>query len=886
MKGSKNTKTVVVVGDVTVDWNIARVKRTDAIALAWNADDLTCAFRDAGGAAMLANLMEAVGADLRGTNGIDLRVRRAKPPGDTLCPDDKRYTHSYAIWAPFELTDPKSNQKTMVWRVQEFLGLYPAQDNAGSPQDWKRVIDDFEDPDVVVLDDACLGFRDQPEYWPKALRSRTAKPWILLKMARPVAQGELWDHLLKEHADRLIVIMTANDLRRSQVQVSRNLSWERTAQDLVWELLHGNAVEGLARCAHVIVSFYTSGAILLSRASPAESEGTLLFDPNAMEDEWGRQYKGAMIGYTSCLTAGIAREIILNKTSPDIRHGVQHGIRAMRSLHMEGFGRVDSNPDQIRLVFPCAQIATKLAQEGDCVAATKIRNPGQLPPREQGADRPREATSLWTIIEDQHHDSLEAVAARVVIDGLDAALSQVPAGRFGGLVTVDRREIESLRSIGSLIGEYCDRRQQEPLSIAVFGPPGAGKSFAVKQVANSVREEEVKEITFNVSQFSGMDDLRGALHQVRDLALSGKMPLVFWDEFDTTMQGQPLGWLKYFLAPMQDGKFQEGPVVHPVGRSIFVFAGGTSSNLESFGEGLSDEQRRAAKLLDFVSRLRGYLDILGPNRQVGETQAGPDSDPYHIIRRAIVLRSILQRCAPRLFHPSVAKGKVNIDSGVLRAFLLTRQYKHGVRSMEAVVNASRLAGKTTFERSCLPSEAQLDLHVHGSDFLSLVHPMDIQTELTERLAQAAHKVFCDDLRAKGYKLGPVTNKRKKEHSSLKPYDQLLEEEKEQNRNNVRDIPNKLRSIGYFIRASRGGEPRLRLTKEEIEILAQKEHERWMKQKLDKGWKHGSKTNKEKKIHKCLLPWDRLPRYEQDKDLALIRGIPGILGDGGYTGEHE
>ena len=67
---------------------------------------------------------------------------------------------------------------------------------------------------------------------------------------------------------------------------------------------------------------------------------------------------------------------------------------------------------------------------------------------------------------------------------------------------------------------------------------------------------------------------------MRDLGLSGKLPLVFWDEFDTALEGQPLGWLRYFLAPMQDGAFQDGQITHPIGRAIFVFAGGTAERME------------------------------------------------------------------------------------------------------------------------------------------------------------------------------------------------------------------------------------------------------------------------------------------------------------------
>jgi len=40
-------------------------------------------------------------------------------------------------------------------------------------------------------------------------------------MSPPVAQGKLWEHLLREWADRLVVVMSADDLRRTEVQISR-----------------------------------------------------------------------------------------------------------------------------------------------------------------------------------------------------------------------------------------------------------------------------------------------------------------------------------------------------------------------------------------------------------------------------------------------------------------------------------------------------------------------------------------------------------------------------------------------------------------------------------------------------------------------------------------
>ena len=252
-------------------------------------------------------------------------------------------------------------------------------------------------------------------------------------------------------------------------------------------------------------------------------------------------------------------------------------------------------------------------------------------------------SGYWTILDSKHADDLDTLAEKIVVNGPEDALKDVPLGEFGKLRTVDRKEIESLRSIRTLVEEYTLRvpRSSVPLSIAVFGAPGSGKSFAVTQVISSLLDEKkIKPLTFNLAQFGSPDDLVGALHQVRDASLSGKIPLVFWDEIDTKMGGQDLGWLRYFLAPMQDGEFREGQVVHPIGRSIFVFAGGQSRTLDQFKKAGHGRAQASAKVPDFLSRLRGYIEVLGPDPEpIANSQV--QSDPFFMIRRALLLRSLL-----------------------------------------------------------------------------------------------------------------------------------------------------------------------------------------------------------------------------------------------------
>jgi len=690
----------------------------------------------------------------------------------------------------------------------------------------------------------------------------------MLKMAKPVAQGPLWEHLHHKLSKHLIVVTTVNDLRLTEVQISRELSWERTAQDLFWELVHNPCINALSHCAHVLVSFGAAGVVLLSRQASGGMKCSLFFDPRCIEGTWEAGYPGGMIGYTTCLTASIARQLMLNPAQPDIALGVQNGLAAMRNLHADGYGEKGKSIYQVPLAFPTARIAAAMGQDKATFGVVEVQDPLRFIAQPSEEEEKPLTPGFWTILEDRYQGMLDQTAEQIVRRGPEAVLQGVPLGQFGNLLTVDRQEIESFRSIRALVGEYCSQGQQKrPLSMAVFGSPGSGKSFGIIEVASSLLPGQIEVREFNLSQFSTTSDLIAALHQVRDIGLSGKLPLIFWDEFDTSSGGTPLGWLRYFLAPMQDGRFQEGQISHPIGRSIFVFAGGTAASMAEFGRNLTEVEFRAVKGPDFTSRLKGFVNILGPNPVKNEGSA-PGKDPYYIIRRAILLRSILKRGCPDLFE----KEMLNIDSGVLRALLKTREYRHGVRSIESIIMMSQLAGKKSFERSSLPAEAQLDLHVDGQDFLALVQQIELSGETLEELAEAAHEIYRKGLKARG---------EQSQVSGLR-YKELPEAFKEQNRQNVRDIPGKLAIAGYVMIPARSNERPFNFPGEPLRRLAELEHERWMQDKLANGWTYAPVTDKDKKQNCCLVAWKDLPEEEQKKDIDLVRGIPKILARAGYA----
>jgi hypothetical protein len=125
--------------------------------------------------------------------------------------------------------------------------------------------------------------------------------------------------------------------------------------------------------------------------------------------------------------------------------------------------------------------------------------------------------------------------------------------RFGNLFLFSPEEQEHLESIHQLIKRYCKRPDApRPLSLAVFGAPGSGKSFAVKQIL-----EELK-LSFNTINLTQASDSRALGQVLHEAMAADTTPVIFFDEFDAPRDGAQYGRLPWFLAPMQDGEFVHG----------------------------------------------------------------------------------------------------------------------------------------------------------------------------------------------------------------------------------------------------------------------------------------------------------------------------------------
>ncbi|MGC4981493.1 hypothetical protein ACLQ18_12745 [Streptomyces sp. DT193] len=671
-----------------------------------------------GGVFLLKEMIEAA---LDGKIG---QVHCIDEPSETdLIAYGSGFNHSFAVLRDYpiglhersRMRDrhiPEQGYTDQVHRISEYLGFRSIAIDHKSPAKSNFTNPVAPYPKVIVIDDANLGFRESAVNWRGIIPdegSSSDRPWILLKMSFEILEGALWDELksrLENKNDwlgsRLVIQTSVARLRDLDVEISKNLSWERSVYDTLDEIDKNKKLEHLKKCPWLVISFGPSGALLVKR-NDTRMQWRLICNRELMEGEWAARNKnGMMFGYGSALCASLARELAL-KDEPSFARAVRSGLVAMQRLYDEGFlieGRELKSPSRIFRGFDL--LHQQLSATNWRTAYDRVTCPPLL--------RSNRQSSL-----ELHEDTLPRIA-REGVNALKKALPRAPVATFGDLITVDREEIEGLHAIYNLIDSYCGDGSvslgSKPLAIAVFGAPGAGKGYAIEQLTKQWQDEDViKSASFNLSQFSSPLELVGALHQVRDIALEGKVPLVLWDEFDSPVgiRGQ-LGWLRYFLGPIQDGRFQQAEKTHLIGPSIFVFAGGTSSSFQEFSQ-KAEKARRELKAVDFLSRVRGYINIADVNAPGGSS---PNS--ALMLRRALVLHSLFGK------H-SIAKRKVDgyiVDDGIVHAFLAIPEFKHGVRSMEAIVQMCRRKEGQPFDRSSLASQEQLNLHVDGQNFLDIV----------------------------------------------------------------------------------------------------------------------------------------------------------------------
>jgi hypothetical protein len=826
-------KTILVTGDVFLQENLL----ARSAGRADGALDPLNVVRSFGGACRLAELARAA------IEKADVKVVGPTPPVDPC--------RAFVVWAPFAPEIGKKDEKDFVWRIQKHLG---AQDcGAACPLTYPGA--DIGIPDVLLIEDLNLGFRDHERLWPAALEDIPATTSIVLRASAPLKASALWNHLFK-CKDRLTVVVSADALRARGAGLTAPLSWDQTIEEIATEIEGARFANDLAQVKRVVVQFGADGAASFTRLQPLfgpPSETLMdrvvfercLYDPSSLEGAWKARREGLSSDGTSILAAAMARHEA-EATSYPLFIGLARGLTAVRRTHELGgglaSGPLDFSLDPIReTLHPVEPVPPDKKKEPEGVFYTAF--PHSVLDHEKLSLQPASESDLLRDFTGSGLESVVSTGIDVVLRGVEKALKPVPKAVYGKYTTADREEIERLNAMRNLIVGYRDNpKDKRPLSFAVFGPPGSGKSFAVKQLMEEVMGKEAKSLEFNLSQMGSLSELHVAFHKVRDASIQNQIPFVFWDEFDT----EQLKWLKDFLAPMQDAAFHAGGNQHLFGKAIFVFAGGVASSLRGFPD---VPDFRSKKGPDFLSRLRGHIDVKGPN-----SEKGAAGHP-HVIRRAILLRKQMEVNAPHLVDRKTKF--LAMDPAVVRAFLTVASYEHGARSLEAIVTMSGLVQARSYGLAQLPTRDLLDMHV-SPDFMAKTGETVLDLGEIESLAKATHEAYsCEP----GGALSPYAV----------PFPTLPEAKQESNRAAVRAALVALNALGYrLVRCVSGTPEPVEWQQEEGKMLKRLEHDRWLREVLLSGWAWHQRSVRPVRLNENILPYSALSPEVEPLDIVAAK----------------
>ena len=616
----------------------------------------------------------------------------------------------------------------------------------------------LETCDAVILNDAGKGLRRTNAQVTNKLKKAESARLLLHKMHHNLEFDSAISNVVKDlkNPERNVLLVSAADVRLKGIRMRGNLSWDAALEDIAATLNHADSplATALTTYKHIIILFDVE-AVACIQAGDIGTRVTFVYHPTSAEGDLSLRRPGSLYGIMNAFTSALLAEVrdaaldfatLLQQSAPPIDQTVnpQDGlspetasetvadplgmvlINALASARTYADDHITLPP---RKTFEDPLIWPQVTWSGD-TAPAPAPDAGTDDEKKQAAarltafhqhkkafgkhqkvlnsislglaDMTRPVHMPFRLIEfDSSTNDPLSLAEKIVREG-DKALKRLPSARIGEFVTLDRGEIESYRALQRMIESYLsDDRNTKPISIGVFGPPGSGKSYGIKQIAKTM-DIPIKE--FNLSE-ANEDALPGYFHEIRDLCLKGKTPLCFFDEFDSNERKL----VSRFLAPMQDGEFRDGPRVHPVGRSILVFAGGTAQSAAEFlskhPNGDISEEDTKRKVPDFVSRLGATLDIMGPNRTKDE---GGTHSFY--LRRAVLMRSMLKQHVPQLLIDG--DGRAHVATDVIRSFITATEYKFGARSLEQVLRMCRIpTDQTQFTISDLPDQARLRLHL-------------------------------------------------------------------------------------------------------------------------------------------------------------------------------
>ena len=253
------------------------------------------------------------------------------------------------------------------------------------------------------------------------------------------------------------------------------------------------------------------------------------------------------------------------------------------------------------------------------------------------------------------------------------------------------------------------------------------------------------------------------------------------------------------------------------------------------------------------------------------------------VRRAVFLRAALK----------IEDGKeLDMDWGLLSAFLEISEYIRGSRSFERLLHQLSLNNAGSFMRSNLPSDEVIGMNVDYDEFVKLMYDNREEEKFNEITAPKIHNNWMD--------FNETGSSFYKEYKKLN-YSGRLDNIQAAGRikkilNSVIGLKYEMKEIRLGIRQNMNGKvgfteefmniitiPGKGESQEEIDkfneeekiryenlkLLAEIEHNGWMECRLIGGWIYGKDRSDYHRIHNCIVPFEKLSIKEKTKDKKQI-----------------
>lgn len=196
-------------------------------------------------------------------------------------------------------------------------------------------------------------------------------------------------------------------------------------------------------------------------------------------------------------------------------------------------------------------------------------------------------------------------------------------------------------------------------------------------------------------------------------------------------------------------------------------------------------------------------------------------------------------------------------------------------SVSVVVRMTHDAGLASLLRKTTPAAGR-HANLHSFNLLNQTCNMALlPTGVIETLAREIHEAYTQHQLLRGEDASS--------NPALAPWDELPERLRESNRRQAEHISKKLEAIGCGIcTVGRGGEDGVQFSADEIDQLAELEHERWLEERARAGWTFADgPKDLLRQTSPDLLPWRSLTDEVREIDRETARAIPDLLRRAGF-----